>query len=133
MMERHIVRRESDIGIAVIAVKNRAKQLGFNPDQQNRLGTAVSELATNIVKYTQGKGGDIMIQTGGELAEACDIVIQARDNGPGIASIDQALKEHYSSGGTLGLGLPGVLRIVDHFHINSQLGIGTVVTIGMRR
>lgn len=132
-MERYIVRHESDIGIAVLAAKAQAKLIGLSIDQQNRLSTAVSELATNIVKYTDGKGGDILIREAIANSENCELVVQARDNGPGISNIDQALEENYSSGGTLGLGLPGVRRIVDYFKIVSEEGVGTVVTIGMRR
>ena len=132
-MERYIVRHESDIGIAVVAARAQAKLIGLSVDQQNRLSTAVSELATNIVKYTDGKGGDILIREAIANSENCALVVQARDNGPGISNIDQALEENYSSGGTLGLGLPGVRRIVDYFKIVSEEGVGTVVTIGMRR
>lgn len=132
-MERYIVRKESDIGIAVLAAKAQAKKIGLSTDQQNRLGTAVSELATNLVKYTDGKGGDIVIRQSIANGEDCEIVVQARDNGPGISNIAQALEENYSSGGTLGLGLPGVRRIVDYFKIVSEEGFGTVVTIGIRR
>lgn len=132
-MERYIVRNETDVGIAVLAARAQAKQIGLTTDQQNRLSTAVSELATNIVKYTNGKGGDIVIRQSISHSENCEIVVQARDNGPGIPDINQALEENYSSGGTLGLGLPGVRRIVDYFKIASEEGVGTVVTIGMRR
>lgn len=132
-MERYIVRKESDIGIAILAAKAQAKRIGLSSDQQNRLGTAVSELATNIVKYTDGKGGDIVIRQSIANGEDCEIVVQARDNGPGISNIAQALEENYSSSGTLGLGLPGVRRIVDYFKIVSEEGVGTVVTISIRR
>jgi serine/threonine-protein kinase RsbT len=60
-------------------------------------------------------------------------VVQVRDNGPGIPDLDKALTDHYSTSGTLGLGLPGVRRIVDSFSIVSEPGRGTVVTIGMDR
>jgi serine/threonine-protein kinase RsbT len=131
-MERYLIRNESDVGLAVLAVRARAKAMGFSADQQSRLSTAVSELATNIVKYTQGKGGDIVIRDSNKEHKDYDILVQARDNGGGIRCISQALQENYSSGGTLGLGLPGVKRIVDYFQIASEVGVGTLVTIGMK-
>ena len=129
-MERYLVRSETDIGIAVVGVQARARTLGFTESQISRLGTAVSELAHNIVKYAKPEGGDILL-----YEESCDdkagLRIQARDNGPGITNLDQALSDHYSSSGTLGLGLPGVKRIVDEFSIVSVPGSGTVVSISI--
>lgn len=130
-MDRFVVRRESDIGIAIVGIGARARELGFSPEQIDRLSTAVSELANNIVKYSSQTGGDIVVKSCEREAGRINLVIQARDNGPGIKDIDLALKDHYSSSGTLGLGLPGVRRIVDEFAIISEPGIGTVVTIQM--
>jgi serine/threonine-protein kinase RsbT len=64
-----------------------------------------------------------------DLDGTTGIEVTARDRGPGIANVEQALADHFSTGGTLGLGLPGVRRLVDDFTIESQPGQGTEVTI----
>jgi serine/threonine-protein kinase RsbT len=129
-MERFIINKGSDIGIAVVGVQARARALGFTESQIHRLGTAVSELAHNIVKYAAPNGGDIMLQQDNQDNRK-RLLVQARDNGPGIADLEQALSDHFSSAGTLGLGLPGVKRIVDEFSIVSEAGSGTVVSISI--
>lgn len=140
MLERVQIRRDGDIGIAIVTVRARAQALGFSEDRQDRLCTAVSELARNIVKYAGSSGGDLLVLDWPDRQDREQIqglVIQARDNGPGIPDVTRALREHYSSGGSLGLGLPGVQRLVDEFEIiseprgSSSTG-GTVVTIRMR-
>jgi len=130
-MQRFIVLRESDIGIAVVGVQARAKALGFNSSGIDKLATAVSELARNIIKYCPHSGGDILLHE--RRCEAgLELVVQARDNGPGIENLELALSDHFSSSGSLGLGLPGVRRIVDQFAISSVPGAGTVVTISLQ-
>lgn len=129
-MERFVIRNENDISIAVLAAQARARSLGLSAWRVDRLGTAVSELAHNIIKYAQGSGGDLLLEldsTNGQRR----LTLQARDNGPGIEDIASALRDHYSSAGTLGLGLPGVRRMVDDFQILSIPGSGTIVTITM--
>jgi serine/threonine-protein kinase RsbT len=130
MMERFVIRTESDIGIAVVATQARARALGLSGSRVDRLGTAVSELARNIVKYAQQSGGDLLLhlESSGDQKR---LTLQARDNGPGIPDLEAALQDHYSTSGTLGLGLPGVRRMVDAFQIHSIPGSGTVVTITM--
>ena len=127
-----MIQKESDIGIAVVGVRARARILGFTPSQLDRLATAVSELARNIVKYGGSKGGDILLHED-KKNSAFRLVLQARDNGPGINDIEQALSDHYSTSGTLGLGLPGVKRIMDSVSIASVPGSGTIVTATMER
>jgi serine/threonine-protein kinase RsbT len=130
-MNRFLLRRETDVGIAIVGVGARARELGFSPDKIERLSTAVSELANNIIKYSPKFGGDIVVRDCKNVNGRPRLIIQARDNGPGIKNIELALKEHYSSSGTLGLGLPSVRRIVDSFNIVSIPDEGTVVTIEM--
>jgi serine/threonine-protein kinase RsbT len=130
-MERYIISRESDIGIAVVACQTRARALGFSQARIDRLGTAVSELARNIIKYSLLSGGDIILRE--ERGESLRLVIQARDNGPGITDLEAALRDHFSTSGTLGLGLPGVRRMMDDFSIVSIPGSGTVVTIALEQ
>jgi serine/threonine-protein kinase RsbT len=100
------------------------------PGETEHLGTAVSELARNVCKYSLGSGGDIVVDWKQIDGHSC-FEVQVRDNGPGISDLDKALTDHYSTSGTLGMGLPGVRRIVDSFSIVSEIGQGTVVTIGM--
>ncbi len=88
--------------------------------------TTVSELARNILKYA-GRG-TIRLSCYGELGTE-GIEIQAEDRGPGIADVEAAMRDHYSTSGTLGLGLPGVRRMMDSFTIDSAPGRGTRVTV----
>lgn len=132
MMERYAIHTESDLGIALVGSQSLARKLGFNRSQVDRLGTAVCELARNILKYAQPNGGDILIREDNDEGRM-RLVVQARDNGPGMNNIDQALADHYSSSGSLGLGLPGVQRLMDHFEIISVPDAGTVVTIWLER
>ncbi|MEB3321076.1 MAG: ATP-binding protein [Cyanobium sp.] len=131
-MERFPIRNEADIGIAIVGAQTHAQSLGFSAAQIHRLGTAVSELASNIIKYACAAGGEILIAAA-DGEEGLSLTVEARDNGPGIAHLDWALTDHCSSSGSLGLGLPGVKRIVDGFRILSLPGSGTVVTITLRR
>ncbi|MDM7959578.1 MAG: ATP-binding protein [Synechococcus sp. WH 8007] len=132
-MERFLIRRESDISIAVVGVQAMAKRQGFDTHQISKLATAVSELATNIHKYSCDHGGDILAKVENKPDQPLKIEIQARDNGPGITNLEEALLDHYSSSGTLGLGLPGVKRISDEFHIVTKPGEGTIVSISIHQ
>lgn len=131
-MERFVICRESDIGIAVVGIRARARLLGFSTPQLDRLTTAVSELARNIVKYGGDGGGDILLHEE-ILNNRLRLCVQARDNGAGIDDVAMALRDHYSSSGTLGLGLPGVKRLMDSLSIQSIPGAGTVVTATLGR
>ena len=133
VLERHIIRNDEDVSVAVVVAQTRARICKFNSDGIQRLGTAVAELARNISKYCPGTGGDMLISHQDLPSGGCRLTLQFRDNGPGIADINQALQEHYSSSGTLGLGLSGVKRLVDQFEIVSEPGQGTVVTISLER
>lgn len=130
-MERYVIHREADVGIAVVGVQAKAKAMGFGFLRINQLATAVSELATNIVKYCPQSGGDILLyERFGK--SGVELIMQARDNGPGIGDINAAMQDHFSTSGSLGLGLPGVRRIADDFEIASVPDLGTVVTVSMR-
>jgi len=131
MLERVPINRDEDVTTAVVVVQAHAREHGFGSDAIQRLGTAVSELARNIRKYCQASGGDVVIDLEEREQGQLRFVVQVRDNGPGIRDLETALRDHYSSSGTLGLGLPGVRRMVDAFSIVSEPGQGTVVTIGM--
>lgn len=106
-------------------VRVRAVEVGLSLVDQTKLITAASELARNALDY--GKGGHADIETIAELKRGVRIVF--RDKGPGIADIQQALTDGFTSGNGLGHGLGGAKRLVDDFHIQSQPGEGTTVTI----
>jgi serine/threonine-protein kinase RsbT len=101
-----------------------AAKLGFPPIELTMITTAISELARNILQYA--KVGEIVlgVERNGESA---GIVITARDTGPGIRDVRQALERGFSTSGGLGLGLPGVRNLMDEMRIDSVLGKGTVV------
>lgn len=129
-MQRYFIKRNSDVGIAVVGAQVKARAMGFNSLRVNQLATAVSELATNIVKYSPQAGGDIILyEKVGQIGH--ELIVQARDNGPGISDLKAAMQNHFSTSGSLGLGLPGVQRIADHFDIASVPDKGTVVTISI--
>lgn len=102
-----------------------ARQAGFSsPTDLTIIATAISELARNIVQYA--KRGEMIFDTvhrDGRLG----FVIVAKDDGPGILNIPQAMQVGYSTSG--GLGLPGVKRLMDHLEIESEAGKGTTVTV----
>ncbi len=103
-----------------------AGQLGFQQSDLTLVATAISELARNIVRYA--RRGEIVLRQA-EDGGIPGIVIIARDEGPGIPDVNRAMEQGYSTSGGLGLGLPGVRRIMDKFEIVSEVGKGTVVTV----
>jgi serine/threonine-protein kinase RsbT len=126
------IHSEDDIVLSRQRARETAKQLGFGAVDQSRIATAVSELARNVVRYaTQGRG-EVAIR---ELAASPDsrgrvgIEIVVSDEGPGIPDVGEALRDGYTSGGGMGMGLPGTRRLMDEMSIDSAVGQGTVVTI----
>ena len=110
---------------AILETGNAADRIDLRVDQKSRVTTATSELARNIVKYAgSGQFSVNRIEDG----ERTGVQIVARDRGPGIADVPAALRDHYSTGGTLGLGLPGVKRLMDELEVDSKPGKGTTVT-----
>lgn len=102
-----------------------SQQAGFDEVMCRMIATAVSELVRNILKYA-GSGAIRLRRVEGPGGRG--IEIEVSDHGPGIEDIDAAMSDHYSSGGTLGLGLPGVKRMMDEFSLVSTPGEGTRVT-----
>lgn len=117
---------KSDADIVLVRQQARvlAKELGFSPSDLTLIATALSELARNIVEYAS-KGEIILARV--YQGERRALVIIARDNGPGIADIERALQDGYTTGKGLGLGLPGTKRLMDEFEIISTPGQGTTV------
>ncbi len=120
------VRNETGSTWSVMEARKAAAAIGFDEIVGHMIATAVSELARNIVKYA-GHGEILIdrIDTGSRTG----IEVTARDRGPGIEDIQQAMADHYSSGNTLGLGLPGVKRMMDEFELTSVPGQRTTVII----
>lgn len=116
---------EHDIYYAIYKTIMQIENMNLGAVRVVKLKTAIAELGSNILKYA--KTGLIAVYMLEE--EKKGICVVASDEGPGIEDIDVALKDHYSTSGTLGLGLPGVRRLVDKFDISSELGKGTEVTI----
>ena len=120
------VASESDLIAARRTGRMMAEELGLSPTEATLVATAISELARNIVHYANSGEIFIRLVTNGERS---GIMIEARDQGPGIADTRLAVQEGYSTSGGLGLGLPGVRRIMDQFDITSELGRGTAITV----
>jgi len=118
----------SDVDIVLARQQGRtmAGSIGFGATDATLIATAISELARNIVMYAQK--GEVMMRSV-ETAHSRGILIVARDDGPGIRSIQDVLRDGYSTSGGLGLGLPGVRRLMDEFAIESELKRGTTVTV----
>ena len=118
----------SDQDIVAARQKGRllAVALGFSSGDATLIATAISELARNIVTYA--KCGEIRLTSiNGSARQGVRVV--AQDRGPGISDIQQALRDGFSTSGSLGLGLPGVRRLVDDFEIVSEKNQGTTVTV----
>lgn len=107
-----------------------AAELGFSPVDATLIATAISELARNILIYA--RRGEILLRQV-ERDGRRGLVVVARDEGPGISDTGQALRDGFSTSGRLGLGLPGVRRLMDDFEIVSAAGKGTEVTTGKWR
>jgi serine/threonine-protein kinase RsbT len=116
------IRSEPDVAGSVLRSGAFARKLGFDEVTAQMIATAVSELATNIVRY--GERGEIRLKA---IDSPAGIELAAIDRGPGIADTELAMTEHYSSQRSLGLGLSGVKRMMDQFEIESELGVGTRV------
>jgi serine/threonine-protein kinase RsbT len=120
------LRNEEDVVYARQAVRSWAVEMAFSLVDQTKLVTAASELARNTVVY--GGGGAIhleQLEDGGRRG----LRLVFEDQGPGIADIDRALQDGYTSGGGLGLGLGGARRLVNEFEIVSHPGQGTRITV----
>lgn len=102
-----------------------AERMGFSTSDATLVATAISELARNIIHYA-GKGEILLGRVNDKGLDGITVI--ASDNGPGIADVQLATRDGYSTSGGLGLGLPGVRRIMDEFAIDSDVGRGTTVT-----
>lgn len=115
-----------DITQLILDVDSYAKETGFRADEVEAIKTASSELAHNILKYAQK--GEIFVRRI-QIDHKKGLEVKSQDKGPGIKDIEQAMKDHFSSGKTLGLGLPGIQRLMDDFEIESVPNQGTTVIV----
>ena len=118
------IRSSGDVVAVRQMVRTRAIELGFSLVEQTKMVTAASELARNTLDY--GGGGTARIETLSEGARK-GVKMTFEDTGPGIPDIELALRDGYTSGGGLGLGLSGARRLMSEFDIQSTVGKGTRV------
>jgi serine/threonine-protein kinase RsbT len=125
--ERIAIESDSDVVTARQRARELAAELELTSTDQTLLATAISEVARNITTYATR--GEVFLSIVRDDGGREGIRVVARDKGPGIADIEQALQDGYTSGGGLGLGLPGARRLVDEFEIESVPSEGTTVTL----
>jgi serine/threonine-protein kinase RsbT len=123
---RVAIDHDFDIVAARRKARELATQVGFSGSDLTIIATAISEVARNIVVYAN-RGEIILsaVRQGGRRG----VLVVARDHGPGIPDIPRAMRDGFSTGKSLGLGLPGAKRLMDEFEITSEVGKGTTVTM----
>jgi serine/threonine-protein kinase RsbT len=119
-----------DSEASLVTVRSRVRatavDMGFGIVDQTKLVTAASELARNVLRYAaRGR----MVAEGLTDGDRRGVRVIFEDNGPGIADVELALRDGYSTGDSLGIGLPGAKRLVDDLTIDSSPGRGTTVVI----
>ena len=124
------LQRSEDVVRMRQAVREHAVQQGLTLVDQTKLVTAASELGRNVIDY--GGGGEVTIVMVAEGARR-GVRLVFSDQGPGIADVQQALCDGYSTGGGLGLGLGGARRLCNEFSIDSRPGAGTRITVARWR
>jgi serine/threonine-protein kinase RsbT len=120
------IREETDLLLVRQLVRQRAAELGFRKLGQTKAVTAASEIGRNTLIH--GGGGKMLLQTYVELARR-GLRLTFEDHGPGIADVERAMTDGYTTAGGLGLGLGGTKRLVDEFDLASSVGMGTRVTV----
>ena len=120
------VRSAEDVVTIRRAVRALATDLGLSLVDQTKIVTAASELARNT--FTHGRGGVVHLETLHRDGRA-GLRLTFEDKGPGIADLELAMKDGYTSGGGLGLGLGGSKRLVNEFDVWSKVGEGTRITV----
>jgi serine/threonine-protein kinase RsbT len=123
--EAYAIRSDADVVAARQAVRARAVELRFSLVDQTKIVTAASELARNTLVY--GGGGSMRIETV-DRPPRTGLRMVFEDSGPGIADVQQALRDGFTTGGGLGLGLGGSRRLLDEMEIESAAGQGTRIT-----
>ncbi|MEP0910685.1 anti-sigma regulatory factor [Leptolyngbya sp. ST-U4] len=120
------IQSSADVVLVRQAVRRFAIEVGFSLVDQTKIVTAASELARNTLDY--GRGGTVtleMLQDGGRRG----LRLTFEDQGPGIPDIEMALRDGFTTGGGLGMGLGGAKRLANEFEIESVVGEGTRIII----
>ena len=120
------VQTDADVVTARKQGRELAAQAGFSATELTIIATAISEIARNIVMFTER--GEVVVSLVGENSRQ-GVTVVARDSGPGIPDLERALQDGYSGYGGMGLGLPGSRRLMDEFEITSEVDKGTTVTM----
>jgi serine/threonine-protein kinase RsbT len=118
------IHNPDDIVAARKAGHQLALDLGFSLTDVTMIATAISEIARNITSYAGRGAVQVAVQ---EKEGRKALVVRAEDDGPGIADIERAMEDGYSTGRGLGMGLPGARRLMDRLVVQSELGHGTVI------
>lgn len=124
--EVQTIRSASDVVLARQKVRQWASEMKFSLVDQTKLVTAASELARNTLDH--GKGGQMVIELVEDTVKT-GLKLTFEDSGPGIPDIDMALRDGFTTGNGMGLGLGGSRRLVNDFYIQSQVGQGTLVAV----
>jgi serine/threonine-protein kinase RsbT len=124
--DRMVIEKEQDVVPYRNRVKEHAVKIGMSLVNQTKLITAASELVRNMLKYAGGGVTTIEVVSKGR-ENGVRLIFE--DKGPGIPDIPQAMKDGFSTGKSLGLGLPGAKRLASEFDIKSTVGKGTTVTL----
>ena len=122
------IRLENDVVRARQRARAIASALRFDAQDQTRIATAVSEIARNTYQYGGGGTAEFRIDNAGERM----LVVTIRDKGKGIRHLSDVLDGNYVSPTGMGLGIVGAKRLMDHFHIETNPGAGTVVELGKK-
>jgi serine/threonine-protein kinase RsbT len=123
---RVAIRTDADVVTARQEARTMGSDLGFSSTDLTLLATAISEIARNITTYAgEGEVALRALNSGGRNG----IEVIATDNGPGIADVELAMQDGFTTGSGLGLGLPGTRRLVDEFDIETEPGVGTKVRL----
>jgi serine/threonine-protein kinase RsbT len=122
------IRQEPDVILLVSHVRQQTLAAGMNALMQTKLITAASELARNMLNYAGG--GQVRIEAV-QQSQHTGLRLVFSDAGPGIADIDKAMQDGFSTGTGMGLGLPGARRLVSEFELVSVVGKGTTITLVM--
>jgi serine/threonine-protein kinase RsbT len=120
------IRAEVDVLLARQEARRLSSDLRFSSAELTLIATVISEVARNIVAYA-GKG-EVVLRLA-QQGQRRGLLVIARDQGPGIADIELAMQDGYSTSRGLGLGLPGSKRLMDEFNIVSEAGRGTEITM----
>ena len=120
------MRSDADVLVARQTGRKVAEKIGFTGSDLTMISTAISELARNIIRYAQT--GEVILSRVTDGSRV-GVMVVARDRGPGIPDIDLAMRDGYTTGSGMGLGLPGARRLMDEFAIYSEVSEGTTVVM----